>query len=63
TLSIRLRKDEIYTMFTIGSSRLKVVEIITFELIILVGSSSIFAGLLYVITGFFVEDFIRNFII
>ena len=63
TLSIRLRKNEIYTMFTIGSSRLKVVEIITFELIILIGSSSIFAGLLYVITGFFVEDFIRNFII
>ena len=63
TLSIRLRKNEIYTMFTIGSSRLKVVEIISFELIILIGSSSTFAGLLYVITGFFVEDFIRNFII
>lgn len=63
TLSIRLRKNEIYTMFTIGSSRLKVVEIISFELIILTGSSILFAGLLYSITGLFVEDFIRNFII
>ena len=63
TLSIRLRKGEIYTMFTIGSSRLKVVEIISFELIILIGGSCIFAGFLYLMTGFFVEDFIRNFII
>ena len=63
TLSVRLRKGEIYTMFTIGSSRLKVVEIISFELIILIGGSSIFAGFLYIMTGFFVEDFIRNFII
>lgn len=63
TLSIRLRKSEIYTMFTIGSSKLKVFEIISFELIILTGSSIIFAGILYSITGFFVEDFIRNFII
>ncbi|TDI68104.1 MAG: hypothetical protein E2O88_07045 [Bacteroidetes bacterium] len=63
TLSIRLRKNEIYTMFTIGSSKLKVFEIISFELIILTGSSILFAGLLYSITGLFVEDFIRNFII
>lgn len=63
TLSIRLRKNEIYTMFTIGSSKLKVFEIISFELIILTGSSILFAGLLYSVTGFFVEDFIRNFII
>lgn len=62
-LSVRLRKNEIYTMFTIGSSRLKVVEIISFELIILTGSSIIFAGLLYSVTGFFVEYFINNFII
>ncbi len=63
TLSVRLRKDEIYTMFTIGSSRLKVLEIISFELIILIGSSAIFAAFLYVLTGLFVEEFIRNFII
>lgn len=63
TLSIRLRKNEIYTMFTIGSSKGKVVEIITFELVILVCCSIIFASFLYSMTGLFVEDFIRNFII
>lgn len=62
-LSVRLRKNEIYTMFTIGSSKLKVIEIVSFELIILTGSSIIFAGLLYSMTGFFVEYFINNFII
>ncbi len=62
-LTVRLRKNEIYTMFTIGSSRLKVIEIISFELILLVGGSMIFAGILYSITGFFVKDFIHNFII
>ena len=30
-LSLRLRRDEIYTMFTIGSSRAKVFEILSFE--------------------------------
>lgn len=63
TLSIRLRKNEIYTMFTIGSSKGKVVEIITFELLLLLVSSAAFASLLYLMTGFFVEDFINNFII
>jgi len=62
-LSIRLRKYEIHTMFTIGSSQGKVVEIIAFELVILVGSSMVFAGLLYSMTGLFVEEFIRRFII
>jgi len=62
-LSIRLRKNEIHTMFTIGSSQGKVVEIIAFELVILVGSSMVFAGLLYSMTGLFVEEFIRRFII
>jgi putative ABC transport system permease protein len=63
TLSVRLRKNEIFTMFTIGSSRGKIVEIIGFELIIIAGISILFAGLFYSITGFFVEDFIRYFII
>jgi len=63
TLSIRLRSNEIYTMFTIGSSKGKVVEIIAFELIILLTSSIVFASALYAITGLFVEEFIRNFII
>ncbi len=62
-LSVRLRKNEIYTMFTIGSGKLKVIEIISLELIILLGSSILFAGLLYSMTGFFVEYFINNFII
>jgi len=63
TLSVRLRKNEIFTMFTIGSSRGKIVEIVGFELIIIAGISILFAGLFYSITGFFVDDFIRYFII
>lgn len=62
-LTVRLRKNEIYTMFTIGSGKLKVMEIISFELILLAGGSIVFAGILYSITGFFVKDFINNFII
>ncbi len=63
TLSLRLRKDEINTMFTMGSSRYKTVEILGLELIILVVLSMIVAGILYVITGYFVDDFIRYFIL
>lgn len=63
TLSVRLRKNEIHTMFTIGSSRGKVFEIITFELLILVGGSLVLAGGLYVLTGQFVDEFIYQFII
>lgn len=63
TLSVRLRKNEIYTMFTIGSSRGKVFEIITFELLILMGGSLVLAGGLYVLTGLFVDAFIYQFII
>ena len=62
-LSLRLRKDEIYTMFTIGSSRLKVFEILTFELVILISASSLLSLLLYAGTGLFVETFITRFII
>ncbi len=62
-LTVRLRKNEIYTMFTIGSSKGKVVEILALELFILTGSSVVFAGMLYSVTGFFVDDFIRSFII
>jgi len=62
-LSVRLRKNEIYTMFAIGSSRGKVVEIIACELLILTGNSLFLAGILYSITGFFVEDFIQNIIL
>lgn len=63
TLSLRLRKDELYTMFTIGSSRNKIFQIIGFELLILMLMSLLVAVILYSITGYFVEDFIRLFII
>jgi hypothetical protein len=38
-------------------------EIVGFELLILLGLSLAVAMLLYSVTGFFVEDFIRQFII
>ena len=63
TLSLRLRQQEIYTMFTLGSSRSKVIQILGFELLTIL-SMSVVAGLvLYSITGFFVEEFIRYFIL
>jgi len=63
TLSLRLRKDELYTMFTIGSSRAKIVEILGFELLIIIIISAIFAMILYYLTGFFVEDFIHYYVL
>ena len=63
TLSLRLRKDELYTMFTIGSSRNKILQIVGFELLILLGLSLVVSVILYSLTGLFVEDFIRLFII
>ena len=63
TLSIRLRKDEIFTMFTIGSSRAKVTEIIAFELLIIIICSAAVAFILYYLTGFFIEEFINYYII
>lgn len=62
-LSLRLRKNEIHTMFTMGSSKNKVIEILGTELLMLVLISSAVAVLLYYITGFFVEDFIHYFIL
>lgn len=63
TLSLRLRKDEIFTMFTIGSSRWKVAELLLLELLIIIFLSGLMAFILYFFTGFFVEDFIHYFII
>jgi len=63
TLSLRLRKGEIFAMFTIGSSRGKIVEILGFELLIIVGCSTLFAFMLYYLTGFFVEEFITQYIL
>jgi putative ABC transport system permease protein len=62
-LTLQLRKDELYTMFTIGSSRNKTIEIIGFELLITVVLSLAVALILFNLTGYFVEDFIRQFII
>lgn len=62
-LSLRLRKDEIYTMFTIGSSRAKIVEIVGFELLTIVTMSVAVASSLYYFTGFFVGEFIARFIL
>jgi len=62
-LTLRLRKDELYTMFTIGSSRSKIIEIIGFELIITIFLSLLMALILYSLTAYFVDDFIRQFII
>lgn len=63
TLSVRLRKDEMYTMYAIGSSVGKTLEIITFELLIVLTGSVLFAICLYMITGTFTDDFIQKFII
>lgn len=62
-LTLRLRKNELYTMFTIGSSRNKTIEIIGIELLCTVILSALVAIILYSFTGIFVEDFIRQFII
>lgn len=62
-LSLRLRKNEIHTMFTIGSSKNKVIEILGTELFMLILISSAVATLLFYITGFFVNDFIHYFIL
>ena len=62
-LTLRLRKDELFTMFTIGSSKFKTMEIIGFELVIMVVFSILIALSLYGVTGFFIEDFIQQFII
>lgn len=63
TLSLRLRKEEIYTMFTIGSSRTKITEILSFEIFLLITLSGLVALILYYFTGYFVEDFMRAYIL
>jgi len=63
TLNLRLRKDELYTMFTIGSSKAKVAEILGFELVIILCSSLVLTAVFYTITGLFVDVFITQYII
>ena len=62
-LSLRLRKDELYTMFTIGSSKSKVTEILLLELFLIIGTSIMVALLFYFVTGLFVNEFINYFIL
>jgi len=63
TLTIRLRKDEINTLEIIGSSRFKVVEILTMEIAIMFIASLVLAFLLYLASGYYVNTFIEKFII
>lgn len=63
TLSLRLRKDEIHTMFTMGSSKNKILEILGIEIFLLIFLSSVVAAVFYYLVGFFVDDFIRYFIL
>lgn len=62
-LSLKLRTGEIQTMYTIGSARFKIGEIIGIELLILLVFSFSLAGILYYVTGFFVETFINRYVI
>ena len=62
-LGVRLRQNEIKTMFTIGSSRTKIIEIISLELLIIIALSGLLATVLYFFTDLYVEDFLYRFII
>jgi putative ABC transport system permease protein len=63
TLTIRLRKDEIKTLEIIGSSRFKVLEILSMEVVIIFITSLILALLLYLVSDIYVNTFIEKFII
>jgi len=63
TLSVRIRKDEMHTLFTMGSSRSKIAEVLGFELGMIVTVSVVAVGVLYILTGFFVEAFIQQYIL
>ena len=62
-LTLRLRKDEIYTLDTIGSGKWKVAQIISMELVLLISLSTAIASVLYYFTGFYINEFINQFII
>jgi len=62
-LTLRLRKKELYTMFTIGSSKTKTLEILGAELLVILLGSLTLATVLYGLTGYFVEGFIQKFIL
>jgi len=62
-LSLRLREKEISTMYKIGSSRFKIAELISFELLIVLIISLCLAGILSAVTTKYVNEFIRLFIV
>lgn len=62
-LTLRLRKDELFTMFTIGSSKFKTAEIVFCELLVILFLSVSISFFFYWTTGFYIEEFIRQFII
>ena len=62
-LGVRLRQSEIKTMFTIGSSRTKIIEIISLELLIIIATSCLLAAVFYFFTDLYVEEFLYRFII
>ena len=62
-LTIRLRKAEMNTLYTIGAARLKIFQMILGEISVLLITSVLLAFTLYLATGFFVESFINKFIL
>ena len=58
-LTIRLRKDEIRTMYYIGSGKTKIGEMIGFEVLIMLFSSGIIGLIFYVVVGFFTRNLIH----
>jgi len=58
-LSLRLRNREIQTMFKLGSSKLKIVEVVSFELIMLIIFSAVLSSGLVYIASLNVSNFIK----
>ena len=62
-LSVKIRSDIILTMNTIGASKNRTIGIISGELLVILGFAIIFAFFLYSLTGLFVQDFMRYFVL
>ena len=62
-LSLRLREDEINTLFILGSNRGKILQMLAMEVLLVIVASGLVAGALFAGTGFFVDDFIQRFVL
>ncbi|MEN7547691.1 ABC transporter permease [Rapidithrix thailandica] len=62
-LSIRLRQEELLTFSILGSSKRKVAQMLSLEIIIVLVLSTCIAFSGYFLTGFFVEDFINLYVL